>query len=66
MPRETLTMPNSEAWTAMGVRLAIAGVRRVCQVRDEAWAIRRELHATKGLNAGGNVARIPTPTNQSK
>ena len=47
LARETLMMPNSEAWTVMGVRLATAGVRRVGSVRDEAWVIRRHLQATK-------------------
>ena len=47
LARETLAMPNTEAWAVMGVRLATARVRRMGQVRDEAWAIRTELQATQ-------------------
>ena len=43
LARQTIKMTNTEAWAVMGVRLATAGVRRMSQVRDEAWAIRREL-----------------------
>ena len=40
---ETLALQNAEAWRVMGVRLATAGIRRMSEVRDKAWAIRREL-----------------------
>ena len=47
LARQTLALPNAEAWRVMGARLATAGTRRAGQVREAAWAIRRELQAAR-------------------
>ena len=57
LARETLAMPNTEAWAAMDARLAAAGVRCAGQAREAAWAIRRQLQVRRVAK------RQPLPSN---